>query len=741
MPRILVVDDEPDILEVMRNWLAMRRYDVLSASNSAEAIHLASSGSPDLILLDAVMPGVDGIETCRILRTTEQTRCIPVILISNSDPVTVRIDALMAGADDYVTRPVILDDLNTRIHILLSNNGALVAGNAHLPNEALQTVLPLLACELVWLFTLDDDEEILKSASVATRWNPATAPGLRETITLRTGAEAGRLGRAALSRVAEFNLPLFDLPGPVLSVCQDLDLAFISLIPLRGRNARSGLLLIGGHNSQDIATAEGRQRMIAAVSQITTSVENAHLAHLLSEVPQPPAEAPVSPVARQEDSHAQHLDQFWQILENVQQTTSLERALQDILNQVVRMLEGALAMILLLTDLQSDDLAVHAAAGLYARRLLGAHIPRSGIAGVVLDEHIPLLVNDADHDPHFMLGFDDQWGMQVETIVAAPLVIAGQAIGLLEVVNSRTGAFKPIDRDMLQGVAYLASLVIEKGRLSAALADISAPAPKAIQSLPETELEPADTVEAPLPSITGPGLFSQTPDQDAAPEKIDTDQPSYEDGYPPTAAELMDLILDVANSAAGHTPLNLLPVVPAGEDDVQKLKPRRDASQIKTAPLPPLETIVKPEIAPALLHRSMASLKYVAQSAIESARYLAEQSGVDLVTIFDEFLPELYMDRGRVLDVIETLLESAIGASSQGDYVKFVVRDIIDELQIKISYQVTELPQEDYTSIQRVIEQHGGQFSIESDPQKGTSFTFTLPKSDITGMGDFLPAF
>jgi len=106
----------------------------------------------------------------------------------------------------------------------------------------------------------------------------------------------------------------------------------------------------------------------------------------------------------------------------------------------------------------------------------------------------------------------------------------------------------------------------------------------------------------------------------------------------------------------------------------------------------------------AFLYRSMASLEHVAQSALDAVRSLAEQSGIDLVTFIDGYLPDIYIDKGRILDVIETLLEGAIKVSSPGERVKLSVTDISKSLQVKISYQEAELPPEDYPSIQRVIE-------------------------------------
>ena len=112
-PKILVVDDESDIRELLKNFLATEGYDVILAADGEAAMRLAAEENPDVIILDIRMPGIDGIETCRRLRVNKGTSRIPVIV------ATALRDALMesleAGADDFVTKPFHLVELSLRL--------------------------------------------------------------------------------------------------------------------------------------------------------------------------------------------------------------------------------------------------------------------------------------------------------------------------------------------------------------------------------------------------------------------------------------------------------------------------------------------------------------------------------------------------------------------------------------------------------------------------------------------------
>ena len=107
--RILVVDDLETNVRLLEAKLTLEYYEVLTAGDGATALQVASDERPDIILLDVMMPGMDGFETCRRLKADPVTRHIPVVLVTALDGREDKIKGLEAGADDFVTKPI--DDL------------------------------------------------------------------------------------------------------------------------------------------------------------------------------------------------------------------------------------------------------------------------------------------------------------------------------------------------------------------------------------------------------------------------------------------------------------------------------------------------------------------------------------------------------------------------------------------------------------------------------------------------------
>ncbi len=103
--RILVVDDEIYIVHILEFSLTMEGYSVLTASDGEEALRIIEQERPDLVVLDIMMPKLDGYEVCRRLRQDEQFRSLPVILLSAKGRPIDREAGLGAGADDYITKP------------------------------------------------------------------------------------------------------------------------------------------------------------------------------------------------------------------------------------------------------------------------------------------------------------------------------------------------------------------------------------------------------------------------------------------------------------------------------------------------------------------------------------------------------------------------------------------------------------------------------------------------------------
>jgi len=122
--RVLVVDDEPDILGVVTYQLSREGFRVSTALNGREAFEAATAEVPDLIVLDLMMPELDGYETLSLLRGQAKTSRIPVILLTARDEDEDRIRGLELGADDYVTKPFNAKELVLRIQAVLRRSGA-----------------------------------------------------------------------------------------------------------------------------------------------------------------------------------------------------------------------------------------------------------------------------------------------------------------------------------------------------------------------------------------------------------------------------------------------------------------------------------------------------------------------------------------------------------------------------------------------------------------------------------------
>ncbi|MFM7100628.1 MAG: response regulator [Verrucomicrobiota bacterium] len=119
MPKILVVDDEPDALELIGFNLRNAGYEVVTADDGQEALRRARESLPDLVLLDVMLPEIDGLEVCKSLRRDPATRRIPIIMLTARAAEIDRVLGLELGADDYVTKPFSPRELVLRIKNLL----------------------------------------------------------------------------------------------------------------------------------------------------------------------------------------------------------------------------------------------------------------------------------------------------------------------------------------------------------------------------------------------------------------------------------------------------------------------------------------------------------------------------------------------------------------------------------------------------------------------------------------------
>ena len=114
--RILVVDDDPEIVSFVRRGLAYEGYKVDTAGDGTEAMTKARDREPDLVILDIMMPGVDGIEVAKRLR---QGGDVPILMLTAKGTVADKVSGLESGADDYLVKPFAFDELLARVRALL----------------------------------------------------------------------------------------------------------------------------------------------------------------------------------------------------------------------------------------------------------------------------------------------------------------------------------------------------------------------------------------------------------------------------------------------------------------------------------------------------------------------------------------------------------------------------------------------------------------------------------------------
>jgi DNA-binding response OmpR family regulator len=117
--KILVVDDTPANVKLLADLLTIKGYEVATAPNGEEGLKRLAEQRPDLVLLDVMMPGLNGYEVCRAIRADSSTGVLPVVMVTSLDPAQERIKGLEAGADDFLTKPINQAELLARVKSLL----------------------------------------------------------------------------------------------------------------------------------------------------------------------------------------------------------------------------------------------------------------------------------------------------------------------------------------------------------------------------------------------------------------------------------------------------------------------------------------------------------------------------------------------------------------------------------------------------------------------------------------------
>jgi DNA-binding response OmpR family regulator len=122
-PRILIADDDEGLRHLLRLVLCREGYEVIEAADGAEALARAYDSDPTLVLLDVMMPGVDGFDVCRKLRSDQRTQRLPIMFVTAIDDIKQRNETLKLGADDCIKKPIGPRELVSRVRGVMERRG------------------------------------------------------------------------------------------------------------------------------------------------------------------------------------------------------------------------------------------------------------------------------------------------------------------------------------------------------------------------------------------------------------------------------------------------------------------------------------------------------------------------------------------------------------------------------------------------------------------------------------------
>ncbi len=287
--KVLIVDDMPDAIMMLSDMLIHEGYEVHTATRGQQALAIAEEIRPDVILLDVMMPGMNGIETCRRLRMNPTTAEVPVVLVSARTPSEARAEGLLAGAADYITKPVNMQDLLTRVSRLIDTTPHNPPEQLRLLEEMAYTTLTVLPCNLTWILSIDADNQWLVHEAIAMEDGAEAAyiflsmiGGAPDAIQLPVQPDNNPLADVVLARQVLIDAPtteFYELSGGRVfsEVFEYFEFEYISILPLVTAGETVGIMLLAtiGHA---VADSERAQQILNSLSsQASMVVKNARL--------------------------------------------------------------------------------------------------------------------------------------------------------------------------------------------------------------------------------------------------------------------------------------------------------------------------------------------------------------------------------------------------------------------------------------------------------------------------------
>ena len=462
---ILVVEDEEGIARMIQVLLEARGFSALVSHSGDEALAHLRTQPIDLVLLDVMMPGMDGYEVCRRLKADGRWRHIPVVMLTAKDTVRDMVLGLEIGADDYITKPFNTEELIARIKVLLriqrmsqevlrrnrelqALNAVAVAVSRSLSSEeildgALTRTLESLGLALGMAHLVEPKSGHL----VLSAWrgeNSEPAEALRRLVPTAPGA---RWAWEALEQEDPFLLP-DATQAEGIGAAPENGLRSLSAIPIRFRDRTLGLLTVVGRPGQQLSAEE--TSLLASIGrQVAMALENAT------------SYADSSRKARE-------FEALYQLGRTMASTFNLQDILSRISQTVTSLLQAQAMSVMLLAQ---DGRVLSTAAGfnLFDEALQATEAMRlrqgNSPSLVCVREKRPVSIPDLAADTVYTPWLETARGKGYQSFLAIPLIAQDRALGCMNLFLTERHEFTPDEIQLLSTFASQAAISIENARL------------------------------------------------------------------------------------------------------------------------------------------------------------------------------------------------------------------------------------------------------------------------------------
>jgi PAS domain S-box-containing protein len=433
VPVILIVDDDNDLREMLRLFFKRAAYALIEAASGEAAVAACQVQRPDLILLDMMMPDMDGVTACEKIRALPGYAHLPILMVTALQSPDSITQAFQAGVTDYVTKPINPMVLRHRVDHLLRMAHAETRLRE---SEERYRLITDNMTDSVWL--IDTDLRVLYVSPSAARLRGYSLDEIRNL------PFAKQVTPASLQRVlARFSEVLTsDQRGEIAARMETFEVELYR---------KDGSTYWEEMTASLVRDAGGQIVNIVGVGRDITERRR--------------AEVEVLQLNADLTQRARELAALNAAGRALTASLDVRQVLHTVVHEIQTLLDPERSAVLL-RDAEYQELVFAAVAGEGSEILIGTRVPAGvGIAGWVMREGQAALVEDTAHDARFWEEPDSVTGYSTRSVVAVPIEFRGTCLGVAEAINRRSGSFTKRDQDMLVTLASSAAIAIENARL------------------------------------------------------------------------------------------------------------------------------------------------------------------------------------------------------------------------------------------------------------------------------------